>query len=204
MNDWHKAPALNGRHVRLEPLRPAHADGLRAAATDGELWKIWYTSVPSPDATDAYIEAALAEQAIGRALPFAVLDADGTVVGSTRFGRMSSKHRRLEIGWTWYARRVQRTALNSNAKLLLLTHAFEAMDCICVQFRTHWFNYASRAAIARLGAKQDGVLRNHQVMPDGSYRDTVVFSIIASEWPAVKANLKFLLRERHAADGVSA
>ncbi len=193
MNPWREVPSLRGRHVQLEALAREHADGLRAAAADGELWKLWFTSVPSPEATESYIDTALASQAEGRALPFVVRDADGVVVGSTRYGNIESAHRRVEIGWTWYAQRVQRTALNTEAKRLLLTHAFERMDCIAVEFRTHWHNHRSRAAIARLGAKQDGVLRNHMIMPDGGVRDTVVFSIIASEWPAVKQGLDFRL-----------
>ncbi len=193
MNPWREVPSLRGRHVQLEALAREHADGLRAAAADGELWKLWFTSVPSPEATESYIDTALASQAEGRALPFVVRDADGVVVGSPRYGNIESAHRRVEIGWTWYAQRVQRTALNTEAKRLLLTHAFERMDCIAVEFRTHWHNHRSRAAIARLGAKQDGVLRNHMIMPDGGVRDTVVFSIIASEWPAVKQGLDFRL-----------
>lgn len=196
MSAWTKVPSLRGSHAMLEPMTREHVAGLQAAAADGKLWKLWYTSVPAPEDTLAYVEAALADHAIGRGLPFVVCDADGQVVGSTRFARMSSRHRRVEIGWTWYARRVQRSAINTEAKLLLLTHAFEVMDCACVQFRSNWFNHASRAAITRMGAKQDGVLRNHQLMPDGSHRDTVVFSIIATEWPAVKANLQWLLRDR--------
>lgn len=193
MNPWREVPTLSGRHVALGPLGREHADGLRAAAADGELWKLWHTSVPSPDTTEAYIDTALAHHAEGRALPFVVRDADDTIVGSTRYGNVEAAHRRIEIGWTWYAQRVQRSALNSEAKWLLLTHAFEVMDCIAVEFRTHWFNFRSRAAIARLGAKQDGVLRNHMLMPDGGMRDSVVFSIIASEWPAVKQNLEHRL-----------
>ena len=193
MSAWREVPTLHGQHVRLEPLAREHADGLRAAASDGDLWKLWYTSIPAPDAAEGYIETALAAQAEGRALPFVVRDAGGTIVGSTRYGNVEAAHRRLEIGWTWYAQRVQRTALNTEAKRLLLTHAFETMRCIAVEFRTHWFNHRSRAAIARLGAKQDGVLRNHLIMPDGGVRDTVVFSIIESEWPAVRQNLDFRL-----------
>lgn len=193
MNPWRDVPTLVGRHVRLEQLAPEHADGLRAAAADGELWRLWYTSVPDAAGTQAYIDTALALQADGRALPFVVRDAQGTIVGSTRFGNVEAAHRRAEIGWTWYAQRVQRTALNTEAKRLLLTHAFETMRCIAVEFRTHWFNHRSRAAIARLGAKQDGVLRNHMLMPDGGVRDTVVFSIIQSEWPAVRQGLEFKL-----------
>ena len=195
MNLWHEVPVLTGRHVRLEPLAREHADGLRAAAADGELWNLWFTSVPAPDATETYVDTALQLQSEGRALPFVVRDTDGVIVGSTRYGNVEAVHRRVEIGWTWYAQRVQRTALNTEAKRLLLTHAFERMDCIAVEFRTHWHNHRSRAAIARLGAKQDGVLRNHMIMPDGGVRDTVVFSIIASEWPAVRQGLDFRLAQ---------
>ena len=193
MNLWREVPTLSGHHVRLEPLAHEHADGLRAAAADGELWKLWFTSVPAPEAAAAYIDTALQLQSEGRALPFVVRDAAGVIVGSTRFGNVEAAHRRVEIGWTWYAKRVQRTALNTEAKRLLLTHAFERMDCIAVEFRTHWHNFRSRDAITRLGAKQDGVLRNHMLMPDGGVRDTVVFSIIANEWPAVRQGLDFKL-----------
>jgi RimJ/RimL family protein N-acetyltransferase len=190
---------LRGRHAVLEPLAPAHEDGIRRAAADGELWWLWYTSVPSPDKTTAWLATALGMREAQGAMPFAVRDAaSGDVVGSTRYFNVDAPNRRLEIGHTWYARRAQRTAINTECKILLLTHAFEQLGCIAVEFRTHWFNHASRAAIARLGAKQDGVLRNHQIMPDGSRRDTVVFSIIDGEWPAVKRHLQFLL-ERPAA-----
>jgi RimJ/RimL family protein N-acetyltransferase len=192
---WLQPVGLEGRHVRLEPLQAGHAAELRNATSDGELWRLWYTSVPTPDTVDAYIATALAERDAGVSLPFVVRDAEGTVVGSTRYCHVDAKNRRLEIGYTWYAARAQRTGLNTEAKLLLLRHAFEALDCIAVEFRTNWFNQRSRAAIARLGAKQDGVLRNHMLMPDGSYRDTVVFSIIASEWPAVRRNLLFKLED---------
>jgi RimJ/RimL family protein N-acetyltransferase len=194
---WIEPLTLEGRHVRLEPLAPAHVPGLQAATADGELWRLWYTSVPAPDEVAAYVEKALALREAGSALPWAVLDGDGRVVGSTRFGNIDADNRRVEIGWTWYARRVQRTALNTEAKLLLLGHAFEALECAAVEFRTSWFNHASRAAIARLGARQDGVLRNHMRMADGSYRDTVLFSIIATEWPMVKRHLQFKLDERN-------
>lgn len=199
MDNWKHIPTLQGEHVRLEPLTLEHVSALQAAAADGELWKLWYTSVPTFEKTQAYVETALAERAAGVSLPFAVRDASGTVVGSTRYGRIERAHRRVEIGWTWYARRVQRTALNTKAKLLLLTHAFETMDAICMQFLANWFNFTSRAAIARLGAKQDGVLRNHMLNPDGSCRDTVVFSIIQSEWPAVKRHLRHKLGREAAA-----
>ena len=187
---------LEGRHVRLEPLSAGHADGLRLAVADGELWRLWYTGAPAPADVEGYIDAALAMQAAGSALPFAVRAlATGEIVGSTRYCHADANHRRLEIGYTWYAAGAQRTAVNTECKWLLLRHAFEALDCIAVELRTHWMNQRSRAAIARLGAKQDGVLRNHQRLPDGSYRDTVVFSIIESEWPAVKRHLAFKLEQ---------
>lgn len=193
-----EAVTLRGRYATLEPLTRAHAKDLGRAAADGNLWRLWYTSVPASEKTIPYIDAALKMRKDLGAMPFAVRDnADGEIVGCTRYFNVDSLNRRLEIGYTWYAKRAQRTAINTECKLLLLTHAFERLKCIAVEFRTHWFNQASREAIARLGAKQDGVLRNHQLAPDGSYRDTVVFSIIESEWPAVKRHLNFLLeRER--------
>jgi RimJ/RimL family protein N-acetyltransferase len=164
------------------------------AAADGELWNLWYTSVPAPEKTQGWLDAALDMRERDGAMPFVVRDnASGDVIGSTRYFNVDPVNRRLEIGHTWYAKRVQRTAVNTECKLLLLTHAFEALGCIAVEFRTHWFNQASRAAILRLGAKQDGVLRNHQRLADGSKRDTVVFSIIDNEWPAAKRHLQFLL-----------
>jgi RimJ/RimL family protein N-acetyltransferase len=183
------APTLPGRHVRLEPLQSTHADGLRRATADGELWRRWYTSVPTPEAVDDYIAAALALQEAGTSLVFVVRDADGEVVGTTRYYDIDMSVPRLSIGYTWYAQRVQRTGLNTEAKLLLLGHAFESLGCAAVALETSWFNHASRTAIARLGARQDGVLRNHRRHADGTLRDTVVFSIIDGEWPAVKSNL---------------
>ena len=188
---------LEGRYATLEPLAREHEADLRRAAADGELWRLWYTSVPAPDKTGAYIAAALKMREDLGAMPFAVRDnATGDIVGCTRYFNVDASNRRLEIGHTWYAQRAQRTAINTECKLLLLTHAFEKLKCVAVEFRTHWFNHASRDAIARLGAKQDGVLRNHQILPDGSYRDTVVFSIIENEWPAVKRQLTFLLERK--------
>ncbi|HTL76546.1 MAG TPA: GNAT family protein [Casimicrobiaceae bacterium] len=185
---------LRGQYATLEPLGAAHLDGIRAAAADGELWRLWYTSVPAPAKADEWLAIALRMRDDQGAMPFAVRDSrDGSVAGSTRYFNVDAANRRLEIGHTWYAQRAQRTAINTECKLLLLTHAFEALGCIAVEFRTHWFNQASRTAIARLGAKQDGVLRNHQLLPDGSKRDTVVFSIVDGEWPAVKRHLGFLL-----------
>jgi RimJ/RimL family protein N-acetyltransferase len=185
---------LRGAHVALEPLGREHESGLRSAAADGELWRLWYTNVPAPEKTLEWIDAALAMREKHGALPFAVREpATGDIVGSTRYFNVESAHRRLEIGHTWYAKRVQRTALNTEAKLLLLGHAFETLGCIAVEFRTSYFNLPSREAIARLGAKQDGILRHHQIQPDGALRDTVVFSIVAPEWPAVKKNLLWRL-----------
>lgn len=184
---------LRGTHATLEPLAAEHENDLRAAAADGELWRLWFTSVPAPDRVGAYVETALAMRERDGAMPFVVRDnASGAIVGSTRYFNVMPEHRRLEIGHTWYAKRAQRTAINTECKQLLLTHAFETLRCIAVEFRTSWFNHASRRAIERLGARQDGVLRNHQIMPDGSYRDTVVFSILESEWPAVKRHLAYL------------
>ena len=185
---------LQGAYATLEPLGMQHLDGIRAAAADGELWRLWYTSVPAPDMSAKWLASALDIREQCGAMPFAVRDtASGDIVGSTRYFNVDAANRRLEIGHTWYAKRAQRTAINTECKLLLLTHAFETLNCIAVEFRTHWFNQASRAAIARLGAKQDGVLRNHQLMPDGSRRDTVVFSILDGEWLAAKRHLRFLI-----------
>ena len=185
---------LTGRHATLLPLAREHEAAVKAAAADGELWRLWYTSVPSPENTSSWIDAALAMRENQGAMPFVIRDnATGEVVGSTRYFNVDAVHRRLEIGHTWHAKRAQRTAINTECKLMLLTHAFEALGCIAVEFRTHFFNFRSREAIERLGAKQDGILRNHHIMPDGTLRDTVVFSIIAGEWPSVKRHLAFKL-----------
>jgi RimJ/RimL family protein N-acetyltransferase len=194
MSRWIEPVTLEGEQVRLVPLEREHQDALANAAADGELWKLWYTTVPAPETTAAWIDAALAMRDSAGALPFAIIDTKtGDVVGSTRYFNVEAAHRRLEIGHTWYAKSVQRTAINTEAKLLLLSHAFDTLKTIAVEFRTHFMNRQSRAAIARLGAKEDGILRNHQIGQDGIYRDTVVFSIIESEWPAVRANLVFRL-----------
>lgn len=185
---------LAGQYVSLEPLSLRHHEELSLATQDGELWKLWYTTIPNPDGMRAEIERRLALQERGSMLPFAVRRHDtGALCGMTTFMNIDANNRRVEIGSTWYAASAQRTAINSECKLLLLSHAFEELQCIAVEFRTHWMNHASRAAIARLGAKQDGVLRNHLQMPDGSYRDTVVFSIINQEWPTVKNHLQHKL-----------
>ena len=188
------AVTLKGGIATLEPLAAEHEPALAMAASDGELWRLWYTSIAPPERMRDYVATALDMRDRLGAMPFVVREnATGDIVGCTRYFNVDTVNRRLEIGHTWYARRVQRTGVNTECKLLLLGHAFETLKCIAVEFRTHWFNHASRAAIARLGAKQDGVLRNHQLMPDGAKRDTVVFSIIDGEWPAVKQHLKFKL-----------
>jgi RimJ/RimL family protein N-acetyltransferase len=185
---------LTGELVTLEPLRTDHHDELVTAASDGRLWELWYTSVPSPETMRADIAEKLAGQADGTRLPFTVRRTDtGAVVGMTTYLNVEADVPRLEIGATWTARSAQRTGINAESKLLLLTHAFEVLGCLAVEFRTHWHNLQSRTAIARLGAKQDGVLRNHRRLPDGSLRDTVVFSILDSEWPAVRAGLRHRL-----------
>ena len=194
MTAFTESITLSGRHAALEPLSYAHQDGLTEAVRDGELWKLWYTAVPTPDGMRAEIERRLGLQKAGSMLPFAVRSlASGRIAGMTTYMNIDAKNRRVEIGSTWYAKSVQRTPLNSECKLLLLAHAFETLDCIAVEFRTGFFNYASRRAIERLGAKQDGILRSHQRYADGSLRDTVVFSIVAQEWPAVKQHLQFKL-----------
>lgn len=198
IDHWRQAPRLAGEHVSLEPLHPEHAEGLRSALHDGELWCCWYTNVPKPEEAEAYVAAALEMQGQGRALAFAVRAASGDLVGSTRFYALDPAVPRLSIGYTWYAKRAQRTGINTEAKLLLLEHAFETLGCIAVAFETSWFNSASRAAIARLGARQDGVLRNHMRHGDGTARDTVVFSILDNEWPSVRRNLQYKLEQhRH-------
>lgn len=186
---WRETPILTGRHAHLEPMRVEHIEGLRDALAGDELSQLWFTNVPTAAGTDAYVHAALEAQADGRVLPFVIREASGEAVGSTRYYGLEADVPKLSIGYTWYTPRVQRTGVNTESKLLLLAHAFEVLGCISVVFETSWFNHRSRAAIARLGAKQDGVLRNHKRHADGSPRDTVVFSIIDSEWPAVKHNL---------------
>jgi N-acetyltransferase len=182
---------LSGVLVTLEPLHPDHHDELVTAASDGRLWELWYTSVPGPEGMAAEIDARLARQAAGEMLPFTVRRrADGAVVGMTSFLNAEPDVPRVEVGATWTAASAQRTGVNAESKLLLLTHAFEVLGCLAVEFRTHWHNRQSRTAIARLGAKQDGVLRNHRRLPDGSLRDTVVFSITDAEWPAVRNGLR--------------
>jgi N-acetyltransferase len=189
---------LAGDIVTLEPLRRQHTSALAAAALDGQLWELWYTGVPTRDGMAADVESRLAQWDAGRMLPFVVRRNDtGVVVGATTYCNVEAEVPRLEIGYTWTAASVQRSGVNTESKLLLLGHAFEALGCIAVEFRTHWHNRQSRTAIAALGAKQDGVLRNHRRLPDGSLRDTVVFSITDAEWPAVRSGLRHRLA-RHA------
>jgi N-acetyltransferase len=193
---WLEPVSLSGPHARLKPLSHDHLAGLTEAVKDGELWKLWYTSVPSPENMDKEINRRLGLQESGAMLPWTVFDADGKIAGMTTYMNVDAANRRVEIGSTWYARRVQRSAVNTQCKLLLLTHAFEQLDCIAVEFRTHFFNHQSRRGIERLGAKQDGILRNHQIAANGTLRDTVVYSIVAGEWPTVKAHLTYQLTEK--------
>jgi RimJ/RimL family protein N-acetyltransferase len=187
---WPDPVTLAGPHARLEPLTAAHHDALCDAVRDGELWKLWYTSVPSPEGMAAEIQRRLA---LPTMRPFTVLDASGRVVGMTTYMHIDAVHRRVEIGSTWYAHSAQRTPLNTQCKRLLLAHAFDTLDCIAVEFRTHRLNVQSRRAIERLGAQLDGILRCHQRAADGSLRDTAVYSITAAEWPAARAHLDWQL-----------
>jgi N-acetyltransferase len=190
---WLAPVSLQGTHCALKPLSADHHDGLVAAARDGELWKLWYTAIPSPDGMAAEIARRLDLQARGTMLPFTSFDAQGRVAGMTTYMNVDATHKRVEIGSTWTATRMQRSPFNTECKLLLLGHAFEALECIAVEFRTHFFNQQSRHAIERLGAKLDGILRNHQRAGNGTLRDTAVYSITQAEWPTVKAHLQWQL-----------
>jgi N-acetyltransferase len=190
---WRDQPVLEGDRVTLRPMARRDGPAIVEAASDGKLWELFYTSVPSAEDIDAYLTAVEAETSFGRAMPFVVIDnASQKLIGATRYLRMNQDALRLEIGATFYAKSVQRSPINSEAKLLLLTHAFEVMGCQCVQLRTDHFNFASQKAIERLGAKRDGVLRNHAFLK-GRMRDLVVYSIIANEWNGVKRNLQMRL-----------
>lgn len=196
MKNWISNISLEGEKVKLVPLELSHKAGLLKAASDGNLWELWFTSVPSEENIDDYISAALNQKEEGKSYPFVVIDkATNSVIGSTRYCNIFSEHKRLEIGYTWYAKSHQKTGVNTECKLLLLRHAFEVLDCIAVEFLTDWFNLPSRTAIAKLGAKQDGVLRNHRLNADGSYRDSVVFSIIRQEWLGVKKSLEYKMSQ---------
>jgi RimJ/RimL family protein N-acetyltransferase len=189
---------LNGQRARLAPLSQDHLTDLQAAASDGHLWELFFTSVPSPENLTTWFKVAIEQQAKGLALPFTVFDQiQNKVIGATRYCNIDCANKRLEIGYTWYAQSYQRSAINTECKLLLLTHAFEMLDCNAVEFRTDWFNQRSQKAIERLGAKRDGVLRSHMILPDGRVRDTVVYSILKHEWEGVKANLEFKLNRTY-------
>ena len=191
MSVWFEDVELEGEFVSLVPLNKRHSQQLVEAANDGELWKLWYTSVPSQDNIEQYIDTALEQRENNLSLPFVVIrKSDKKVVGCTRFCHAEPQNKRVEIGYTWYAKSAQRSPINSETKLLLLTHAFETLNACVVVFQTHWHNIQSRNAIARLGAKQEGVIRNHRII-DGISRDTVIFSILENEWPAVKCSLEF-------------
>jgi N-acetyltransferase len=185
---------LEGNGVRLEPLAPKHRDGLDAAAADGKLWELWFTTVPGPGETDAYIEGALAGQAAGSMLPWVVRElSGGAIIGTTRYHDIIAAAHRVEIGYTWYGKRWQRSHVNTACKLLLLAHAFDQLGCKVVGLRTDNFNFASQRAIEALGAKKDGVIRHHWPRRDGSVRDTVMYSILAGEWPDVRRHLELRL-----------
>lgn len=190
---WLAPVTLRGQHASLVPLAHEHLAGLQDAARDGELWQLWYTLVAPPERMAAEIDRRLALQAAGSMLPFTVLDASGRVVGMTTYMNVDAANRRVEIGSTWYAQSVQRSALNTECKRLLLGHAFDTLACIAVEFRTHRLNTQSRRAIERLGAQLDGILRAHQRSPNGTLRDTAVYSITGAEWPAVRAHLDWQL-----------
>jgi RimJ/RimL family protein N-acetyltransferase len=196
MEIWPPTFDVSGDHVSVVELSMAHKSDLVEAAADGELHRLWYTRIPSPDGIEAEIERRLALRKQGSMLPFAVIDrASGRAVGMTTYMNIDAVNRRLEIGSTWYRKSVQRSSLNTECKLLLLLHAFEQLDCIAVEFRTHFINTQSRRAIERLGAKFDGLIRSHMIMDNGTIRDTAVYSIIQSEWPTVSANLRWQLEK---------
>lgn len=197
MNEFVTPVEMTGqRWVRLEPLSPAHIPEIDDAAADGELGSLWYTAPPRPGAAAQWVRHLLALRDADHGVSFVVRTLDGRLVGSTSYLNVDGPNRRLEIGHTWYVADVRRTGVNAETKLLMLGHAFDELGCIAVELRTHFFNFASRAAIERLGAKLDGVLRSHQLLSDGSRRDTVVYSILDIEWPAVRSNLKFRLDRR--------
>ena len=194
---WIEPVSLEGNFARIVPLAETDIPGIAEAVADGRLWELWYTSVPSPDNAGDWVRAALRQRDEQGAMPFSIRDPKtDRIIGCTRYFNTAPENRRLEIGHTWYRSSVQRSGANTEAKLLLLAHAFERLRCLAVELRTHYMNVASRRAIERLGARLDGVLRHHMVMQDGSLRDTCVYSIIAPEWPAVRNNLQFRL-SRH-------
>lgn len=195
---WAEPIHLTGQSVRLAPMEMSHASDLAEASADGELWKLWYTSVPHPDDIPAEMQRRLDLQADGRMAAFSIITPEGKPIGMTTFMNIDAANHRLEIGSTWYRASAQRSAMNTEAKLMLLSHCFEALDCIAVEFRTHVMNLQSRRAIERLGAKLDGVLRAHSRMPNGTIRDTAVYSITYYDWPSVQANLDWMLEKQRA------
>lgn len=198
MEKWFNEVVLETNNIKLLPLSITHKADLINASADGNLSDLWFISVPTINNIDNYIAKAIEDFKQDKGLAFIVVDKKANkVIGTTRYTNATPEHKRLEIGYTWYSQTFQKTYVNSECKLLLLTHAFEEMKAIAVEFRTNWYNFPSRNAIARLGAKQDGVLRNHQIMPDGSLRDTVVFSIIECEWKTCKRALKYKIEQIH-------
>jgi len=198
MNKWLTKIVLKSERVALRPLTLSHIDGLTDAVKDGELWKLWYTSAPEPQKVRSYVEKALVDFENDKSLPFVIEKIDNNqIVGTTRFMNADSINRRVEIGTTWYSKSFHRTGINTQCKYMLLEYAFETLNCIAVEFRTHWHNMQSRNAIAGLGAKQDGVLRNHIIDKTGNLRDTVVYSILNSEWNTVKQSLEFKVSKNY-------
>jgi N-acetyltransferase len=196
MTVWPDLFVVEGNHVKVVPLTLEHRDDLAEAVADGELYRLWYTIIPKPEDVEKEIERRLELRKVGTMLPFAIIEKEsGKAVGMTTYMNIDAANRRLEIGSTWYRKSVQKTPLNTECKLLLLEHAFEKLNCICVEFRTHFLNSQSRRGIERLGAKLDGVLRSNSVMPNGTIRDTAVSSIISTEWPAARANLRWQLEK---------
>lgn len=197
MSEFVTPVVLTGqRWVTLEPLTPAHIPEIEAAAADGELGSFWYTAPPRPGRAAEWVQHLLQLRAADHGVSFVVRTLDGRLVGSSSYLNVDGPNRRLEIGHTWYVADSRRTGVNAETKLLMLSHAFDELNCVAVELRTHFFNFASRAAIERLGAKLDGILRSHQLLPDGSRRDTAVYSILDIEWPAVRSNLQFRLDRR--------
>nr|WP_298792198.1 GNAT family protein [uncultured Allomuricauda sp.] len=198
MQTWLNPIVLEGNLVRLIPMETSHIQALLEAASDGNLWELWYTSVPSKDTVETYVKAVLDEQRASLALPFVVVEkATGDIVGTSRYLNVDAANKRVEIGATWYAKRTQRTGINTECKYLMLSHAFETLNTIAVEFRTHFHNHPSRNAILRLGAKQEGIIRNHRIDHNGLIRDTVIFSILDNEWPPVKKSLEFKMRKSY-------
>jgi len=192
MKNWLHDIELKGNNILLIPMNMTHKNALVEAASDGKLWELWFTSVPSEKTIEDYILNAIKQREAGEGFPFIVIDKKThQIIGSTRYCNASPKNRRLEIGYTWYAVKHQRTGVNTECKYLLLKYAFETLNCIAVEFKTNWYNIKSKEAITRLGAKLDGVLRNHRISPDGSLRDTVIYSIINQEWHSVKKSLTY-------------